>query len=87
MPAGDRQGLFARQAFDERGRRLPGPRRFVHLGTVDLEGEAQTFQQLPPGSTDYVVYGLNNRVDYCFTVSVVYSADQVAAAPRVCTTR
>jgi hypothetical protein len=49
--------------------------------------EARAFQQLPAGSADYVVYGLNERADYCFTVAVVYSADSVAASPSVCTRR
>jgi hypothetical protein len=49
--------------------------------------QARAFQQLPAGSADYVVYGLNERADYCFTVSVVYSAEGVAASPSVCTSR
>ncbi len=49
--------------------------------------ERRAFQQVPAGSTNYVVYGLNERADYCFTVAVVYSADVVAAAPPVCTAR
>jgi hypothetical protein len=51
-------------------------------------GQAQrAFQQLPAGSATYVVYGLNDRANYCFTVSVVYAADRVSEAPPVCTTR
>jgi hypothetical protein len=51
-------------------------------------GQAQrAFQQLPAGSTSYVVYGLNERADYCFTVSVVYSVDSVVASRPVCTAR
>jgi hypothetical protein len=49
--------------------------------------EQRAFQQLPAGTTDYVVYGLNNGQDYCFTVAVVYTVDRVAASPPVCTTR
>jgi hypothetical protein len=49
--------------------------------------QRRAFQQMPAGSTDYVVYGLNERADYCFTVAVVYSADVVAGAPPVCTAR
>ena len=47
----------------------------------------QAFQQLPAGSTTYVVYGLNERENYCFTVSVVYSVDSIAASEPVCTAR
>ncbi|MDT4993273.1 MAG: hypothetical protein QOH97_3165, partial [Actinoplanes sp.] len=49
--------------------------------------ERRAFQQLPAGTTDYVVYGLSNGQDYCFTVAVVYTVDRVAASPPVCTTR
>jgi hypothetical protein len=49
--------------------------------------EQRAFQQLPAGTTDYVVYGLNNTQDYCFTVAVVYTVDRVAASKPVCTKR
>lgn len=52
------------------------------------QGQAQqAFQQLPAGSSSYVVYGLNERANYCFTVSVVYSVDLVAESRPVCTAR
>ncbi len=51
-------------------------------------GEPQrAFQQLPAGSADYVVYGLNEQLDYCFTVAVVHSTERVATSPPVCTAR
>jgi hypothetical protein len=50
-------------------------------------GQTRAFQQLPAGSTSYVVYGLNERADYCFTVAVVYSVDSVAPSAPVCTKR
>jgi hypothetical protein len=49
--------------------------------------EQRAFQQLPAGTTDYVVYGLNNTQDYCFTVAVVYTVDRVAASKPLCTNR
>jgi hypothetical protein len=49
--------------------------------------EQRAFQQLPAGTTDYVVYGLNRQNDYCFSVAVVYTVDQVAASEAVCTKR
>jgi hypothetical protein len=49
--------------------------------------EQRAFQQLPAGATNYVVYGLNEQSDYCFTVAVVYSVDRVAVSPRLCTNR
>ena len=51
-------------------------------------GEPQrAFQQLPAGASDYVVYGLNEQLDYCFTVSVVHSTERVAASSPLCTAR
>jgi hypothetical protein len=49
--------------------------------------EQRAFQQLPAGTTNYVVYGLNNTQNYCFTVAVVYTVDQVAASRPICTNR
>jgi len=49
--------------------------------------EQRAFQQLPAGTTDYVVYGLNRQNNYCFSVAVVYTVDQVAASKAVCTKR
>jgi hypothetical protein len=49
--------------------------------------EQRAFQQLPAGSSDYVVYGLNDTQNYCFTVAVAYSTDRIANSPTVCTKR
>ncbi|MFI5936437.1 hypothetical protein [Actinoplanes sp. NPDC051494] len=49
--------------------------------------ERRAFQQLAAGTTEYVVYGLNERNDYCFTVAVIYTVDKVAASEPVCTKR
>jgi hypothetical protein len=49
--------------------------------------EQRAFQQLPAGTANYVVYGLNEQLDYCFTVAVVYTVDHVAASKPLCTTR
>ena len=45
------------------------------------------FQQLPAGSSDYVVYGLNESLNYCFTVAVAYSSANIAKSVPVCTRR
>lgn len=51
-------------------------------------GQAQrAFQQLPAGTTDYIVYGLNTELNYCFTVAVAYSTDRIAGSVPVCTHR
>ncbi|MFC4145163.1 tetratricopeptide repeat protein [Micromonospora mangrovi] len=45
------------------------------------------FQQLPAGTTSWIVYGLDRTTDYCFTVAVVWSTDTVARSKPVCTRR
>lgn len=51
-------------------------------------GESQTiFANLPAGSTEFVVHGLNGGVDYCFAVAVVWSTETIARSEEVCTNR
>ncbi|MER7460658.1 tetratricopeptide repeat protein [Micromonospora sp. NPDC126480] len=51
-------------------------------------GQPQTaFANLPAGTTDFVVYGLNRSTDYCFTVAVVWSTESIARSAEVCTDR
>uniref|UniRef100_UPI0035D490CF tetratricopeptide repeat protein n=1 Tax=Polymorphospora lycopeni TaxID=3140240 RepID=UPI0035D490CF len=47
----------------------------------------RAFQDLAPGTSSYVVYGLDSSVDYCFVVAVVYSTDLVGRSEPVCTER
>jgi hypothetical protein len=49
--------------------------------------EQRAFQQLPAGTSNYVVYGLNAQSNYCFTVAVVYTVNDVATSPQLCTKR
>ncbi|MEO3926609.1 tetratricopeptide repeat protein [Micromonosporaceae bacterium B7E4] len=61
-------------------------------GPVVLAGgragqELRPFQELPAGSTGYVVYGLQTQGNYCFSVAVVYSESVVGEADPVCTDR
>jgi hypothetical protein len=46
-----------------------------------------TVAELPAGATDYVVYSLSERYDYCITVAVRRDGQEIAAAAPVCTTR
>ncbi|WP_433791379.1 hypothetical protein [Actinoplanes sp. CA-252034] len=46
-----------------------------------------TVAELPAGATDYVVYSLSERYDYCITVAVRGDGQQIAAAAPVCTKR
>jgi hypothetical protein len=47
----------------------------------------RAFQQLPAGAADYIVYGLNTELNYCFKVAVAYSTDRIADSVPVCTRR
>jgi hypothetical protein len=47
----------------------------------------RAFQQLPAGTDNYVVYGLNDAQNYCFTISVAYATDHIANSSPVCTKR
>ncbi|GIE02074.1 fibronectin type III domain-containing protein [Paractinoplanes durhamensis] len=49
--------------------------------------QLRAFQQLPAGTADYMVYGLNPTQNYCFTVAVAYATDRIAASAPVCTSR
>jgi len=44
-------------------------------------------RELPAGTARYQVPELDPDVDYCFTVSVVYSTDNVETSPKICTNR
>ncbi|MFF5176258.1 tetratricopeptide repeat protein [Micromonospora sp. NPDC000089] len=62
----------------------PGP---VVISGGRADQDPRAFQELPAGTTSYVVYGLDRTTDYCFTVAVVWSKSSVARADRVCTDR
>jgi hypothetical protein len=47
----------------------------------------RAFQQLSAGADNYVVYGLNDAQNYCFTISVAYATDHIANSTPVCTKR
>ncbi|MEV0806922.1 tetratricopeptide repeat protein [Micromonospora sp. NPDC050200] len=49
--------------------------------------DPQAFQELPAGTNNFIVYGLDRSNDYCFTVAVVWSTDTVSRAREVCTRR
>jgi hypothetical protein len=45
------------------------------------------FQTLAAGSQTFTVYSLPQTANYCFTVSIAYSTDDVAMSSPVCTAR
>jgi hypothetical protein len=49
--------------------------------------DPRAFQELPAGTSSFTIYGLNNSLDYCFTVAVVYSTDKIGRSKAVCTGR
>jgi hypothetical protein len=54
----------------------------ARLGTV-----SRPLQTVRAGRTTSIIYGLNSRHDYCFTVAAVYSTDMIASSMRMCTHR
>jgi hypothetical protein len=50
-------------------------------------GPNNPLESVPAGRTRSIVYGLNSKVDYCFTVTAIYSASIIASSTRVCTHR
>jgi hypothetical protein len=40
-----------------------------------------------PGETSFRMEGLNDKLDYCFVVAAVYSANKFAPSPQACTSR
>jgi tetratricopeptide (TPR) repeat protein len=49
--------------------------------------QQRPFEDLPAGTTRYVVHGLDQNDDFCFEVAVVYPGGQLGRAKPVCTTR
>jgi hypothetical protein len=49
--------------------------------------EMRTMGAVTAGETRFVAHGLNDRLDYCFTVVAVYATDRYAASAPVCTRR
>jgi hypothetical protein len=49
--------------------------------------QPRPIEQLPAGSDNFVVYGLDPTGDYCFVVGVTYPAGVVGRAKPVCTDR
>ncbi|PZF83579.1 hypothetical protein C1I93_29975 [Micromonospora endophytica] len=51
-------------------------------------GQSPTpFADLPAGTESFIVYSLDRRLDYCFTVAVAWSTDTVARSDEICTER
>ena len=49
--------------------------------------QLRPFANLAPGVTTATLNGLNEHLQYCFTVVAVYSAEELAVSNLVCTTR
>ena len=58
---------------------------FVEAGPAGTQ--LRIIGQLRPGETTFPVAGLNPKLDYCFSVVAVYSANLVAPSDLVCTQR
>jgi hypothetical protein len=49
--------------------------------------QMRAFQQLPAGTTSYVIYGLNEALNYCFSVVAADSPGRLDTAEEACTHR
>lgn len=66
----------------------PSNGRVPFIISVGREGQALlAASDVPAGRTTGTIYGLNDTVNYCFTVSAVWAADKVAPSIRACTFR
>jgi hypothetical protein len=66
----------------------PSSGRVPFIISVGREGQALlAASDVPAGRTTATIYGLNDTVNYCFTVSAVWAADKVTPSIRACTFR
>lgn len=49
--------------------------------------DLRAVEELPAGTTEYVVSDLDPRTNFCFSVAVVYSVDTIGRSDPVCTRR
>jgi hypothetical protein len=81
-------------SLDDQGTRIalswtdPAAGKTTFLVTGGHPGELlKPMGQTGPGTTQYVLDGLNVKLDYCFAIVAVYSTSQFATSPQVCTSR
>ncbi len=66
----------------------PADGRVPFVVTGGRQGEQpRLMAQLDPGATSYRVNALHPELDYCFTVTALYSTTELAKSDTVCTHR
>ncbi|MCW6005153.1 tetratricopeptide repeat protein [Micromonospora sp. CPCC 205371] len=64
-----------------------GAKALVRLSGAPEGQQQRAFQDLPAGSSSYVVHGLDQDTDFCSTGAAVYSAKAMGRAPPACPAR
>jgi hypothetical protein len=59
----------------------------VLLSVTKVGQPAGPLSNLPPGTHEHRITGLDPAADYCVTLAVAYAQDTVAQAVQVCTHR
>jgi tetratricopeptide (TPR) repeat protein len=77
----DRESITLRWAYPL------GAKGEVRVSGAPKGQPQRPFEDLPAGTTNYVVHGLNQEDDFCFEIAVVYTANTIGRAKPVCTTR
>jgi hypothetical protein len=66
----------------------PGAGKVPFIVSGARDGNALfAMASVPPGQTTSTIYGLNVNYNYCFTVSAVWSSDNIKSSIRTCTYR
>jgi hypothetical protein len=66
----------------------PSNGRVPFIVSGGRDGQALiAMDSVEPGRTTSTIYGLNDRLNYCFTVSAVWASDKIAPSMRTCTNR
>jgi hypothetical protein len=66
----------------------PSDGRVQFVVSGGREGQAMlAIDQVDAGRTSFTIYGLNDTVNYCFTVAAVWAVDKITPSMRACTTR
>ncbi|BCB73610.1 fibronectin type III domain-containing protein [Phytohabitans flavus] len=77
----DRESITLRWAYPL------GAQGKVRVSGAPKGQQQRPFEDLPVGSTSYVVHGLDQGTDFCFEIAVVYSGNTLGRAKPVCTAR
>ncbi|BCB88087.1 hypothetical protein Psuf_054000 [Phytohabitans suffuscus] len=77
----DRESITLRWAYPL------GAEGEVRVSGAPKGQQQRPFEDLPAGTTSYVVHGLDQDGDFCFEIAVVYPGNNLGRAKPVCTSR